>query len=237
MSTTFRFQDPIGEAILDFHTSGIDSDIIVASDSCEDDVIPASYLFRSFLEMPEIEQTALQRCAGHVLDIGAGSGTHAQYLRKKGHRVECIDTSPGAVKYMLNQGISARNENFFELRHETYDTLLFMMNGIGISGTLENLERTLQQAKSLLKPGGKILCDSTDIEYLYMNDDGSKWVNLHAAYYGDFRFKMRYKAHESPWFDWLYVDFDNLKKAAENVGMKSSKVMENEYHYLAELTY
>ena len=93
----------------------------------------------------------------------------------------------------------------------------------------------MQHAKSLLNPGGKILCDSSDIKYLYQDEDGSMWVDLNSEYYGNFNFQMKHKNEKGPWFDWLYVDFDNLHKAAQNVGLKAKKICDNEDHYLAEL--
>ena len=111
------------------------------------------------------------------------------------------------------------------------------MNGIGIAGSLSNLENTLTHAKSLLAPGGKIICDSCDIRYLYEDEDGALWVNLNTEYYGNFRFQMSYKKEIGPWFDWLYVDFDSLFKAATNVGLKATRVYEQDDNYLAEITF
>ena len=41
--------------------------------------------------------------------------------------------------------------------------------------------------------GGKILCDSSDIRYLYEDEDGALWVDLNTEYFGNFRFQMKYK--------------------------------------------
>ena len=170
-------KDPIGQAILNYTNTGIEQEIIVSSDIFEYDIIHASYLLRSFEHMPELEKTALKECSGTVLDVGAGAGIHASYLVSKGLDVDCIDLSPGAVKHMSKQGLSATTENFYDIR-KTYDTLLMMMNGIGITGALSNLEHTLLHSKSLLTENGKLLCDSTDIKYLYTDDDGALWVDL-----------------------------------------------------------
>jgi len=111
-----------------------------------------------------------------------------------------------------------------------------LMNGIGIAGTLSNLENTLSHAKSLLNEGGKILCDSSDIKYLYEDEDGALWVNLNQEYYGNFRFQMKYKKETGPWFDWLYVDFDTLFAAAKKVGLKCTRVFEQDDNFLAEIS-
>ncbi|MFN5911534.1 MAG: class I SAM-dependent methyltransferase [Bacteroidota bacterium] len=227
--------DPIGSAIHDYAVSKKPADIIVASDICEDDIIPVEVLFRSYEEMPELEKLALERCKGSVLDVGAGTGIHSKWLMERGHKVKAIDISKGAVTHMTKQGIDAEQVSFLNYRAEKFDTILMMMNGIGVAGKLSNLERTLKHAKSLLNPGGRILCDSSDIKYLYEDEDGALWVDLNTEYYGNFRFQMKYKKEKSAWFDWLYVDFENLFKTAAQAGLKAHKLHDQDDHYLAEI--
>ena len=231
-----KYGDPIGKAITDFSRSKRPDDIIVCSEICEDDIIPIEVLFRNEDEMPELEVLALQNATGKILDVGAGAGTHANYLQNMGKDVTAIDISEGAVAFMQTQGLKSKKVDFFDLKDEKFDTILMLMNGIGIAGTLSNLGKTLEHAKSLLNPGGKILCDSSDIKYLYEDEDGSLWVNLNQEYYGNFRFQMKYKKETGPWFDWLYVDFDSLFNAAKNVGLKAVRLYDKDDNYLAEIT-
>lgn len=231
-----KYGDPIGKAITDFSRSKRPDDIIVCSEICEDDIIPIEVLFRNEDEMPELEVLALQNATGKILDVGAGAGTHANYLQNMGKDVTAIDISEGAVAFMQTQGLKSKKVDFFDLKDEKFDTILMLMNGIGIAGTLSNLEKTLEHAKSLLNSGGKILCDSSDIKYLYEDEDGSLWVNLNQEYYGNFRFQMKYKKETGPWFDWLYVDFDSLFTAAKNVGLKAVRLYDKDDNYLAEIT-
>jgi SAM-dependent methyltransferase len=236
MNMNTREQDPIGQAILDFTKSKKPFDIIVKADLCDDDIIPIETLFRSFDEMPKLEQKAMQLCKGKILDVGACAGPHSRYLSDSGFNVSAIDVSPGAVLYLNEIGINAHQVDFFHFQpKEQYDTILLLMNGLGIAGTLANLERTLLKASSLLKPGGQILCDSSDVKFLYEEEDGSYWMDLNSKYYGEFKFKMSYKKIEGPWFDWLYVDYDKLHKTASNCGFKSTKIEDQEHHYLAQL--
>lgn len=232
-----NFGDPIGAAILEYASKKKPADIIVKSDICDDDIIPIEVLFRSFEEMPELEKIALSKCVDKVLDVGAGAGTHAHQLTDNGHIVHCIDISAGAVEFLKKSGLNAQRINFFELKNEQFDTILMLMNGIGIAGTLANLENTLTHAKTLLTENGKILCDSSDIKYLYEDEDGSLWVDLNTEYYGNFRFEMVYQKEVGPKFDWLYVDFDHLFQAAKNVGLKARKIYDQEDHYLAEISF
>lgn len=229
--------DPIGKAIQEYAKFKKPADIDVLSDLCENDIIPIEVLFRSFDEMPELEKKALSLCKGSILDVGAGAGSHAIYLQDLGYKVTAIDISQGAVDFMKSNGLNAQKCNFFDFKsEEKFDVVLMLMNGIGIAGKLSNLEATLTHAKSLLKPGGTIICDSSDIKYLYEDEDGSVWIDLNTEYYGNFRFQMAYKKEIGPWFDWLYVDFDSLFQAAKKVGLKASRVFDKDDHFLAQMT-
>lgn len=233
MSTSGK--DPLGRIILDYSKDSIERQVIVESEICDDDFIDASYLFRSYEEMPQMEQIALKHCSGSILDIGAGAGIHAQYLIDKGFDVKAIDVSPGAVEYMKSKGLNAEEKDFYSVT-EQYDTLLMMMNGIGIAGSLDNLERTLLQAKKMLRENGQLLFDSTDIKYLYMDDDGGMWIDLNTEYYGNFNFRMHYEDHSTDWFDWLYIDFDKLQEAANKLDLNVEKLYEEDNQFLARIT-
>lgn len=228
--------DPIGKAILAYQQKPSKKlKITVHSKLCDDDVIPVHYLFRTYKDFPEIEKIAVDLCKGSILDVGAGAGAHAFHLKNKGEKVRAIDISEDAVRYIKSQQIDAQCINFFEIQGEQYDTLLMLMNGIGIAGTLSNLENTLLKCHQLLNPGGQVLLDSSDISYLYTEDDGSMWMDLNVAYYGDFDYKMEFEDQETDWFKWLFVDFEKLKLNAEKIGFKVELVFEKEEHYLARL--
>lgn len=231
-----RLNDPMGQAIIDYAQSKNEENIIVSSDLCDDDFIPVSYLFREFDTMPVIEQLALERCTGKILDIGAAAGMHAQFLTDKGLDVDVIDISKNSIDHLNNSGLNAKQINFFDYKVKGYDTLLFLMNGIGIAKNLDNLKSTLLHAKGMLSENGKILCDSADIKYLYEDNDGATWIDLNTTYYGNFKFQMKYKEHETEWFEWLYVDFEKLKEIAEEVGLMATLIHEEDEQYLAELT-
>jgi cyclopropane fatty-acyl-phospholipid synthase-like methyltransferase len=228
--------DPIGLAIQTYVKTKKPFDILVHADLCDDDIIPVEVLFRSFEEMPEPEKLALSKSKGKVLDVGAGAGVHSLELMDRGITVTAIDISPGSVDYMKSMGIDAKLSSFFNFKDGKYDTILMLMNGIGVAGKLSNLKRTLEHAKKLLNKGGAIYCDSSDVKYLYEEEDGSYWMDLVSEYYGNFRFQMSLKQAKSVWFDWLYVDYDSLHQVATEVGFTARKIYEEENHFLAELT-
>lgn len=231
--------DIFGNAIRHYFETGDKTCIIVHSPDFDDDEIEVSYLFRNFKEMPILEKEALQKCNGKVLDVGCGAGSHALFLQQESScNVYAIDISPGAVDVAKKRGLNhALIQDFYELKNQQYDTLLFLMNGSGIIGKLENFDAFFTQCKTLLSPNGKILMDSTELSYLFdEEEDGGIWVDPDEPYYGEMRFRMSYAGESSSEFDWLYVGFSLLQLAAEKNGYSCRKIMEGaHYDYLAEL--
>ena len=228
--------DPVGQAILAYAKNHKPKDILVCSDLCDDDIIPVEVLFRGIEEMPELEKKAMALCRGTVLDVGAGAGIHAGYLMNQGLKVMAIDSSIGAVTYLKQKGIPVVHSTFESYAENSYDTLLFLMNGLGIAKTKTNVPSFLRHAKKLLSPGGQILCDSSDVAFLYEEEDGSFWQDLNAEYYGNFTFTMHYGDQSTPPFQWLYLDYDALHEFASQSGFKCQRVFVDEHHYLAQLT-
>jgi len=51
-----HFDDPIGQAVFDYHFNSINQPIVVHSDDFDDDTIDTDYLFRTYKQMPAIEK-------------------------------------------------------------------------------------------------------------------------------------------------------------------------------------
>jgi precorrin-6B methylase 2 len=238
MKTLPSWIDPLGHAASDYLKTGLSANILVESDIAEVNTIPSAYLFRSKNEMPLPEQKALELCRGKILDIGAGAGCHASYLQGQGLDVTALDNSEMCCEVMSKQGIkNVILADYFGFSGTTYDTLLFLMNGIGIAGTIDELPKFLKKAGELLNKGGQILFDSSDIEYMYREADGSKLINLNSRYYGELMYRMVYKDVEGEPFCWLYIDFQTLKKIAGKYGFEASLILEGTHHdYLARLS-
>ncbi len=232
-------KDVFGTAIIDFYNQECTDDIIVQAPDFDDDTIPVPYLFRSYSEMPEIEQKALDLSSGKVLDIGCGAGSHSLFLQNERNlEVTAIDISEGAVSICKKRGVQqAFVHDIFDLKSQTYDTLLLLMNGSGIIGRLDRIDQFFTHIKTLLAPGGQVLIDSSDISYLFTDDDGGFWVDASARYYGEMQYKLKYKDQESDWFDWLYIDYNTLQNAANTHGFLCELVFEGESNdYLARFT-
>ena len=225
----------MGQAIAEFHKKGRAVKLRVFSSMFYEDNIPVATLFREFDGMPRLEQEMLKRAEGRVLDVGAGSGCHSLELMKMGKETVAIDISELSVEVMKDRGVDARCVDFFDERFcEQFDTVIMAMNGIGIVGRIERLPEFFKRAKQLLKPGGRILLDSSDIRYVFEDEDGAFDIDLAAGYYGEVDYAMKYRTVQGDRFDWLYIDFATLQMYAEESGFKCEKVADGDhYDYLA----
>jgi SAM-dependent methyltransferase len=233
------FKDLFGKAILDFQTQNYPEDIITETNISEADEMDVDYLFRDFKSMPKLEQKALQFTKGKVLDVGCGAGSHALYLQEKGFDVVAIDISENAIKACQLRGVkNARVEDILHINDEKFDTVLLLMNGTGIFKTLKDCTLYFQKLKSLLNENGQILIDSSDIIYMYDEDedeDGSFLVPAN-QYYGELEFTISYKGEIEEPFPWLYMDYNTLQNAANANGLHCELVLEGKhFDYLARL--
>lgn len=233
-------KDLFGKAIFDFHTNNSPEDIITETSISEEDEMSVEYLFRTYSEMPKIEQKALQLAKGKILDVGCGAGSHALSLQNERNLdVTAIDISEKAIETCRLRGVkNAIVENILDFEGEKFDTILLLMNGTGIFGKLKNCNTYLSKLKSLLNPGGQILIDSSDIIYMFDEDeDGGKWIPSENDYYGEITFNISYKNEKEEAFDWLYLDYNTLQNAAIANGFKCELITEGDhYDYLAKLS-
>lgn len=229
--------DPMGQAIWDYATYGkAKHPLIVQSSLFDDDEMPIETLFRNEANMPRIERTALNLCKGHILDVGAGAGCHTLTLEARGFNVTSIDISPLSSQARTLRGAkdSLCADFFTEKFNAKFDTILLLMNGLGIAGKLDKLPTLLLRCKEMLATGGKILADSSDLRYLFDDDED---ISSNDTYYGEVDFNMVYGNCKGKSFDWLYVDYDTLKNTAHTCGLEVKKIVDGEhYDYLAEIT-
>lgn len=231
-------KDIFGKALLDYYNGNYTEDIITWTNISDKDELPLPYLFRGYKDMPKLEQQALQLCKGHVLDVGCGSGSHSLWLQKHGLQVKAIDVSEGAIEVCNSRGVLNTELKSLLDETQTFDTIFLLMNGTGIFKELLQVSKHLSHLKSLLNPKGQILIDSSDIAYMYQDDDGGLWLDVNARYYGELDYYLSYKGENEHPMKWLYLDFNTLNTACESVGLQCEKIMDGEhYDYLAKLTH
>lgn len=238
--------DPMGAAIYDYYINEHIGNLIVRSSDFDDDEIPVEDLFREFSEMPYLEQMALELAEGRILDVGAGSGCHSIALEEMGKTSTAIDISRLAVKVMKMRGVDAHHINFYDRNFtEQFDTIIMLMNGTGIIGSLDNMPSFFARLRELLTPDGSVLIDSSDLRYLYEEEDGSLMIDLADEYYGQLEYEMEYinassdelESISGEVFKWLYIDYETLSLYAEENGFTAELISEGDhYDYLARLT-
>lgn len=247
IQTLDKAKDAMGTAIAEYQQKGKAGKLRVLSEMFDEDEIPVDYLFRTYEKMPDLEKKALSLAKGNVLDVGAGSGCHTialSELKKQGKvnvgHLTAIDISELSCDAMRAQGIEdVRCVNLMNPTFgDKYDTILMLMNGTGIAGKLDKLAEMLNRLRELMNEGGQVLIDSSDLSYLYEDEDGDLDMEmLEGDYYGEVTYRMCYKNVKGDDFDWLYADFGTLKTFANNCGLNCELIQEGEhYDYLAKLT-
>ena len=231
-------KDLFGKAILDFQTNNSPEDLITETSISEADEMSVAYLFRTYDEMPKLEQKALQLAKGKILDVGCGAGSHSLTLQNdRNLEVTSIDISPNAIQACALRGLkNAKVQDIMTLENEKFDTILLLMNGTGIFGTLKETPNFLNKLKSLLHPNGQILIDSSDIIYMFDQDEDGAYEIPANGYYGELTFTVSYKNETEDPFPWLYLDYNTLQNAAFANGLQCELILEGEhFDYLARL--
>lgn len=240
------YSDPRGphaRALRDYHDGARDATIIVHSDRGEHEELPVAVFFRGPDELFPFEHAALLLCRGRVLDVGAGTGVHSLYLQERGHNVVAIDVMPAAVEIMRERGVrDARligvHEAISTWDDERFDTILMMMNGIGILGTLAGLDDFLGKVGRLLAPGGQILLDSGPANIVGEADEAAEATSADEDRYpGEAWIELEYNGEKGPPFRELYADSETLTERAEAAGWRVEIAHREGYGgYVARLT-
>ncbi len=231
--------DVVGRAISDYYKNGSTEKIKVSTDLAEDDYLDPAYFFRTYNTMPVLERKALDMACGKVLDVGAGAGCHSIWLQEKGLEVHAIDISESACQVMLSRGIhNVSVADIFNFSGDKFDTILFLMNGIGVAKTQEGLAPLLSHIRDLLNVGGTVLIDSSDLIYLYEDEEDGYLIDLNSDhYYGEINYELTYKNEVPSSFPWLFVDPDTLADSARAAGFTPRVIREGtHFDYLMQLS-
>ena len=237
--------DPLGDALKDFHDAGKSSDLIVLSDFEIPVTMKVGKFFRASGEFPEIEHAALSLCNGPVLDLGAGAGCHVLALQDMGCDVIGVDISPDAVEVMKSRGVvrAVCGDVYTLTRNDIsapdgVDTILMLMNGIGLAGNTDGLNRFLINASELLKPEGKLIFDSVDLRKSCPEHEiTAREADEDRDYFGEIRYRFNYRGETGPEFSWLYIDPDLLEEVAGESGWHIDVIYpHSDGHYLAQMS-
>lgn len=228
----------MGKAIWDYFHKNSPENIQTETSISELDELPIAHLFRDFEEMNSLEQKALEFAKGKTLDVGAGAGSHSLFLQNERNLdVTALDISPKSIEVCKLRGIqNGVCDNILDFNpNEKFDTILLLMNGTGIFETVDKMDIYLQKLRSLLNEKGQVLIDGTDILYMYEEEDGGYGIPIE-NYYGELDYIVHYKGESEEPIKWLYLDFENLKDAAETNGFVVDLVLVEGDSYLARLS-
>jgi SAM-dependent methyltransferase len=257
-------QDPLEQALWDWHRGQARGSLLLHAYSAEGiplaeepQVVSPEVFFTQ--ELPEVEALALELCRGRVLDIGAGTGRHSLLLQEEGFAVAALDRSPVALQIMAERGVHCRiaaDLFHWEGPEEPFDTLLLLMNGAGLVGSLAGLERFLSLARHWVQPTGQLLVDSTDLADLSEEGDAADLPQVESSANSEaedrekgrdcrtageakarvVNFVAEYSGQRGDPFPWLFVDPETLLRCAHANGWQGQILyQEPEGAFLARL--
>lgn len=225
-------KDIHGQAILDYFHNNRSDTLIIHNNYEKPEEMPVEVFFRNELDFTVLENLAIMEASGKVLDLGAGAGAISLALQRNAMDVAAIENSPGCVEVMSKSGVEKTVLEDFEKHHFKYDTIIALMNGLGMAGTLANVPSFLQKLISMLNTGGQLLIDSSDISYLYENG-----LKKPGRYYGEVQYQYEYKGKKGDWFDWVYVDQQTLQNMVNQMGLQMEVLHTEETgQYLCRIT-
>lgn len=202
----------------------------------KDDPIDVAHFFRSYEDMPFLEQYAMNMCEGKIADLGAAAGCHALHLQQMGLEVCAVEQDKDACEVMRKRGVvDVINQDAMNLEGK-FDTILLMMNGWGMGKDIQGTLALVKHLKTCLKPGGMILGDTSDLIYMFPNEKGRPTPSLQSKnYYGALHFEVKWE-HQKNTFNWIYPDPNLLELIAHEVGLQFTLHAEGEhYDYLVSM--
>jgi len=229
--------DIFGKALKTYFLDPENQNITTWTNLTDEDDVPLSYFFRDFEKMPSIEKKALELARGKILDVGCGTGSHSLYLQNLcNHNVTSLDVSEGAIYVAEKRGVKkTKHISIWDFEETGFDTILLLMNGMGIGKTIAELPKLLKHLKKLIAAEGKILVDSSDLIYLFEKEDIALWKE-DKTYYGEVDFGIRFQG-KSEEFPWLYIDPKTLEEVSKSCGFQFKIIEQGEnFDFLAQLS-
>lgn len=219
-------EDAFGSAMYDFWQGKPAYEIIERDDGFFSVSPGPGMYFTKYEEWCPVEQMAIDRARGRVLDIGCGAGRHALYLQGSGLEVVGVDNSPLAVRTSRERGV--REVHLMSIqqvnpkRLGVFDTILMMGNNFALLGKPDEMKRHLERFHRMTPPGGLIIAQNRDP----YDTDLLEHQEYHARNHhmgrmpGQARIRVRYKRIVTPWIDFLMLSPNELGLLLEGTGWK-----------------
>jgi SAM-dependent methyltransferase len=215
---------PLAEALVAYAAGDTGAELKVYVDDGEVDPLPISLFFRAPSELRDVDRMALEHVEGRVLDVGAGVGSVALTLQKLAFEVTAVEVIPEAVDIMSERGVrDARAGRIEDLPEgEVFDTILVLMNGIALAGSLAGVPGFLKTLRNRLEQGGQVLLDSTDLlDGNTAPGDRTETLPPHwneGDYPGEVHYQLEFQGKRGAPFPQVFVDPDTLAVLAQAEG-------------------
>jgi len=220
---------PLGRALEDEHAGRRRHPLLQVNDVGIEHEVCVEDFFRPFEFCPDPEPMAIDLCRGRVLDVGAAAGCHARELARRGLEVVALDVSPHATRVLRARGVErVVRGDVFSLEAGPFDTILLLMNGIGVVGTVEGYDRFLARLPRLLAPGGRVLFDTADIR-VDPGEAGERGIRARVAegrYPGEIWQQLRYDGAVGEPCPWLFLDPETAVARARSSGLEAQVLYE-----------
>jgi SAM-dependent methyltransferase len=214
---------PLAHALRAYQDGRNDARLVIRTDLGTREEWPVSLFFRTADEFPPLEREALRHCGRRVIEVGAGAGPHALALQREGHEVLAVESLPEIAGLLAERGVEKVTiRPLDDIAARTADTVLMLMNGLGLAGTLEGLQHMLKSAARLLAPEGRIVADSTDPRHFLEIDEGEPAFGQDGRYGGEVQFQIEFDGAKGAPFPFLYVDAATLANHASKAGLTLS---------------
>jgi len=212
--------EPLAVALRDHHRTGRPRRVrATRSDGVSFDIETEEY-FTLDGSLADLDQLALDRCRGRVLDVGAGAGRHALALQGMGREVVAIDLSPICVSLCQERGVrDARTFDVMTIDSEEqcgrFDSIFFGMQTIGVAGGVVPLEKLLRRLQNCLEPGGALIVDSRALREAWEGDESDASPSR-----GEIVLSTRYRGWRGEHFPWVYLAEADLTDVAARAGFE-----------------
>ncbi len=210
--------EPLAAALLDHHRTGRPRRVRALRADGVSFAIETEEYFTLAGRLAELDEIAVERCRGRVLDVGAGAGRHALALQERGLEVVAIDVSPVCSALCAERGVrQARTFDVMSLDSPAalgrFDSIFFGMQTIGVAGGVKPLEQLLRRLRSCLEPEGELIVDSSVLREPWEGD-----VEDTTSTRGEIVLSTRYHGLRGDSFPWLYLAEDDLAETAKRAG-------------------
>ncbi len=191
------------------------------------------YYLAEYKDWQVHERKAIRYAAGRILDIGCGGGRISLYLQRRGFDVLGIDTSQLAVNVCKSRGLrNARVMSITEVNSGlgTFSTILMIGNNFGLFGSPTRAKRLLRRFYKITSTNALIIAESVDpyrtkeqfhLDYHRLNLRRGKMP-------GELKLRVRYKKYKTPWFDYLIVSKNEMKRILEETGWRIKRFINSE---------